>query len=201
MPTTGSKTNDIQYDACLDEIREIMNKYNNCKFVLMGDMNASYSRNKPTTRDKTFISNMKEMNFKLPDNYPIGKTFHHYNGVSSYQIDYILPFNDKDLVTNVRILSRDYGNTSTHDPVIGQLLIKLNSLKDELESNIEKNNNLNSDGIINSKLIWNTVDVFKYKQLVDEKCELSNILNIEDPQKQILELADILNKSAIQSSE
>ena len=65
MPTTGSKANDSLYEACTDQIREIMIKYDNYTCILMGDLNASFIRGNLTSRDKTFITTMKELQLVL----------------------------------------------------------------------------------------------------------------------------------------
>lgn len=56
-------------------------------------------------------------------------TFYHFNGVSTSQIDYILPFKNGDLIFYINILKREPGNTSTHDPVTGQIICNSSSPK------------------------------------------------------------------------
>jgi hypothetical protein len=50
---------------------------------------------------------------------PIASTFHHFNGYSVSQIDYISPFKHCDFITDIKIHHRESLNTSTHDPVSG----------------------------------------------------------------------------------
>ena len=64
---------------------------------------------------------MEDMNFVLPNNYPLDMTYHHYNGFATSQIDYILPFRDKSFVKHNKVLQRACTNTSTHDLVIGHI--------------------------------------------------------------------------------
>ena len=89
MPTTGTET-DLLYDGCLDEIQEVMNKYSHCQFIVLGDMTASFIRPQPTKRDINFMSAIEDMNFVLPNNYPLDMTFHHYNGFATSHIFYLL---------------------------------------------------------------------------------------------------------------
>lgn len=86
----------------------------------MGDMNTSFIRDNVSSRDTFCIEAMREMELVLPVNYPLIPMFHHYNGVSTYQIDYILPFKNDNLVFNANVLERNHDNTSTNDPVIGK---------------------------------------------------------------------------------
>jgi hypothetical protein len=95
-----------------------MNKYSHCQFIFLGDMNASFIKPQPTKRDINFMSAMEDMNFVLPNNYPLDMTYHHYNGFATSQIDYILPLRDKSFV---KVLQQECTNTSTHDLVIGHI--------------------------------------------------------------------------------
>jgi hypothetical protein len=79
---------------------------------------------KPTVRDKLFMQDIVEMGFILPEKYPRDSTFHHFNGYSVSQIDYILPFKHCDFITDIKIHHRESLNTSTHDPVSGRFIIK-----------------------------------------------------------------------------
>ena len=54
MPTSGGTQSDNQYRTCLDELSEIVTKYDFCNILLAGDLNASFNRLKPTARDKLF---------------------------------------------------------------------------------------------------------------------------------------------------
>ena len=68
-----------------------MNIYSNrARFVLVGDMNASLTRDIPTSRDLVFRKFCESQCLSMGDNYPIQDTFQHASGNSSSQIDYIL---------------------------------------------------------------------------------------------------------------
>ena len=106
MPTNnGNHSNDL-YRKCLDELSEIVAKYDFCNIVLAGDLNASFIRPKPTVRDKLFMKDIVKMGFVLPDKYPRDRTFHHVNGYSVSQIDYMLPFKQCDFITDIKIHHR-----------------------------------------------------------------------------------------------
>jgi hypothetical protein len=82
--------------------------------LLCGDMNASLHRD-DRRRDRIFKKFTVESNLILPTNYPIDFTFHHHNGKSKSQIDYIL-FKGKtlNLQPSVSIMPFDAINTSDH---------------------------------------------------------------------------------------
>jgi hypothetical protein len=97
LATKGSK----------DFLHRIPPKYDFCNIVLAGDLNASFIRPKPTVIDKLFMEDIVEMGFVLPDKYPRDSTFHHFNGYSVSQIDYILPFRHCDFITDIKIHHRE----------------------------------------------------------------------------------------------
>ena len=77
------------YQDTLDEMGEILIKYNDGPHVVIGgDMNASLLRN--TSRDKLLKKFLTENHLKIPDKCGSDHTFHHYNGRDLSQIDYII---------------------------------------------------------------------------------------------------------------
>ena len=113
MPTNNGNHSDDLYRKCLDELSEIVAKYDFCNIELAGDLNASFIRPKPTVINKPFMGDIVEMEFVLPDKYPRDSTFHHFNDYSVSQIDYILPFRHCDFITDIKIHHRESLNTST----------------------------------------------------------------------------------------
>ena len=102
------------------------------------------------------MSAMEDMNFVLPNNYPLDMTYHHYNGFATSQIDYILPFRDKSFV---KVLQQECTNTSTHDLVIGHIFghfVKVKKDKRDEPDNC----------IINNKINWNTIDKQTYQTML-----------------------------------
>ncbi|VDI73463.1 Hypothetical predicted protein [Mytilus galloprovincialis] len=90
MPTRGSNTQD-DYQAILDEIAEIMEKYSaTADIILGGDMNASLHRKDGISRDKTFKNFLEEQKLFIPNQCRRQNTFYHYNGRDESQIDYII---------------------------------------------------------------------------------------------------------------
>ena len=124
MPCRGSKDAEDSYRDVLSQITEIMNIYSSTsQFIFLGDMNASLTREIPTSRDSVFREFCESQCLCMGDNYPTGDTFQHASGNSSSQIDYILcsASDALYLVKEVAILPRDPLNTSTHFPVICHL--------------------------------------------------------------------------------
>lgn len=119
LPTRGNLTTNDDYQAILDELIEILEKYKaTCDIILGGDMNASLHREGSLFRDKIFRNFLDEANLFLPKNCKKRNIFHHYNGKDESQIDYFLQ--NKDLK-----VEREPGNTSTHDPVMALLPVNL----------------------------------------------------------------------------
>jgi hypothetical protein len=181
MSTNNCNHSDDLYRKCLDELSEIVAKYDFCNIVLAGDLNASFIRPKPTVIDKLFMEDIVEMGFVLPDKYPRDSTFHHFNGYSVSQIDYILPFRHCDFITDIKIHHRESLNTSTHDPVSGRFIIKpyINACQNE-------------EHTINPQLNWKNCDVQNYQKLVTEQITDMDLLGIIDCEEQIYKMIEIL---------
>ena len=165
-----------------------MNKYSHCQFIFLGDMNASFIKPQPTKRDINFMSAMEDMNFVLPNNYPLDMTYHHYNGFATSQIDYILPFRDKSFV---KVLQQECTNTSTHDLVIGHIFghfVKVKKDKRDEPDNC----------IINNKINWNTIDKQTYQTMLTQDFQ-EELSVIGDTSDYINKLAETLMKCALQS--
>ena len=69
LPTRGNLTTNDDYQAVLDELIEIVEKYKaTCDIILRGDMNASLHREGSLSRDKTFRNFLDEANLFIPKN-------------------------------------------------------------------------------------------------------------------------------------
>lgn len=183
MPTSGGTSSNNIYREHLDEINEIVQKYHYCDIILIGDMNASFNRSKQTTRDRIFINGMKEIGFKLPENYPSDNTFHHNNGTSESQIDYILPFNDRDLLENIKVAQRESLNTSTHDLVMAELSVALGEIHKQTLSQSQKSEKLN----------WSKCDIQTFQNLVTDQCMKEELFSPCDVETKLEKLTTILN--------
>ena len=158
MPCRGSKDAEDSYRDVLSQITEIMNIYSSTsQFILLGDMNASLTREIPTSRDSVFREFCESQCLCMGDNYPTGDTFQHASGNSSSQIDYILcsASDGLYLVKEVAILPWDPLNTSTHFPVICQL------------PGITKRRQGDPGGVSRRKIRWEKLDQVGYRNHVE----------------------------------
>ena len=91
LPTRGSADCDIAFQATLDEVHEIMEKFvSSHKILLTGDFNASLHRQENCRRDRMLKSFVEEHCISLPDNYPVQPTYMHGSTSASSQIDWIV---------------------------------------------------------------------------------------------------------------
>ena len=113
MPTQGAVNSTNDYKNCLDELHEIIEKYR-CthSIILAGDMNASTKRNK--TCDVLFQKFIYEHNLKGCENLDDRMTFHHNNGRSCSQIDYILYSCDIEQPDEVTVIESGINISSHH---------------------------------------------------------------------------------------
>ena len=89
LPTRGSADCDIAFQATLDEVHEIMEKFvSSHKILLTGDFNASLHRQENCRRDRMLKSFVEEHGLSLPDKYPVQPTYMHESTCASSQIDY-----------------------------------------------------------------------------------------------------------------
>ena len=108
----------------LDEIYEITQKYQDHHVVWTGDMNGSLIRNS-NKQDQMFNKSAKAMQLSPPLELST-MTYHHFNGTSQSQIDYILCSPGmRQICSQYGVLSREATNVSTHDPVMAEFHIPL----------------------------------------------------------------------------
>ena len=169
-----------------DETREIIVKYKQSSdVILLGDMNASLFRDPPMARDKYLKGILSEMNLSLPDNYPEVHTYKHGSGKSI--IDYII-HSKKGLVTSVTVFD-GHCNTSPHMAVAADIPY-VQSVALETENN----------QLVINKLKWDKVDKIKYKELVEDRLNSGDVLDVENESIDLIveDLTDILVTSAKQ---
>ena len=125
MPSFGSTDHIDLYKDMLSEIHEIAVKYNADNLLWAGDLNASLQRTPPNKQDqllRTFISQSS----LVPAGTHNTPTFYHHNGKSNSQIDHLMISQDlMPRVNGFQVCTREFQNTSTHDPVLLSLDIEL----------------------------------------------------------------------------
>lgn len=169
MPTTGKKQYDICYEKCIDEIAEIMEKYDAYSIIILGDMNASLNRKCETSRDRLFKKALIDLNLVTPCGYPQDSTFFHHNDVDRSQLDYILVKADnKDMVYNIEVKRVSGVNLSTHVPVEGS--IDFGGVI--YGTDIELSNSVDPACNVKPRIKWHKCDLKEYQKLVDtELCK------------------------------
>ena len=124
MLTTGSTNAD--YDEVLDEVHELLQKFTGYNILWTGDINAMMQRQRPTKNDEQFSAFCSENELVVSEKMPANPTFHHFNSMSTSQIDLFIHHRlAESPINQITIQSRDPLNTSLHDPVTAVLPTKL----------------------------------------------------------------------------
>ena len=118
MPANGSPDFKEQYPDHLDQLNEIVNKYQETHILIGGDINASLV-NPRYPHDHLTKKAFAEMGLLLTDNYPHGPTFFSHNGRDSRQIDYFLSSNPH-LLSVAKPIDIP-ANSSSHRPIQANL--------------------------------------------------------------------------------
>jgi hypothetical protein len=119
MPTEGA-ANSI-YEEVLDEIYELLSKYQLHTCIWTGDINASDTRARPTSNDQALMKFCHGNKLTISKHTPNLPTFHHSNGRSSSKIDLFLHRQCEDPICQISVDARNPLNVSTHDSVTAEL--------------------------------------------------------------------------------
>ena len=165
LPSEGSHDQDANYSSVLDEVYEITRKYrSNSTIVWAGDLNGSLQRCQPSSNDKLLKAFCMEMGFKSLITKQDTPTFHHFNRISTSQIDHIMSLTSQaDLVKSIKVDIRNPTNTSSHDAVIAIL-----------EATPKKSPKTKDITFVKGKPNWSKVDITAYKEMTQER--LSNFI-------------------------
>ena len=118
MPTQG--TYDVHaYNEEIDILEALLEEHAELDLIILGDMNASITRPRPSLVDKALVSFITKNHLKSDD--VSQHTFHHHNQIASSKIDYIL-FKDNNRLqpTNFQLI-RSPANTSSHQTISASL--------------------------------------------------------------------------------
>ena len=160
MPSAQNR-GDLAYKDTLDQIAEIIDKYNiSYHIIVCGDLNASLHRKDNRRRDQLLKEFMNDNKLSIPLNYPVQPTFFHHNGKYKSQIDYFLFDNNAMTKLNpaVSILPMQATNTSDHTLVTARIQMKV------------KKSALRPVKII-TKPKWNNCDTNLYKAAISEEIQ------------------------------
>lgn len=113
MPTMGCK--DPEYGETLDEVHELLTKYDDCEIIWTGDLNADLTRDKNYTNDKQLAAFLREQQLVLTPHQDDTPTYHHFNGNTTSRLDMFIERSRNRTIQKVRIDIRHILNTSSHD--------------------------------------------------------------------------------------
>lgn len=173
LPCRGRSTeSETQFCDALDAIREIYIKYNETHtIILMGDLNASITRQIPSSRDRTFLVFCRDLSISTL--VPKIDTFFHVNGKDSLQSDYILIREEfSDLITRHVTLGYEdlTSNVSDHVPVLAELSSdSLQYIRETASSTKPK------DVPVHPRLDWLKMDIVKYRSMTESSSFHGNI--------------------------
>ena len=194
MPTNGTH-DDVTYDEVTDEIHELLEKYANCDFIWLGDLNGDPKRNR-YPNDKALIQFCKDEELQLCEKITL-PTYHHFVDNKKYNLDhFVQPSTQRDLILSIAVDQRNPLNLSTHDAVIAVMNFDIS--KSQANTSSATSNHVNAP----TKIKWNKVDIPLYKQLTRTK--LTKMLQYTDEHTPNAILVGrtnaILKEAALQSS-
>ena len=95
MPCRGLNNSDSDFRGTFDQIQDVINKFcHSHNVILLGDLNASFTREEPSSRDKILRKFCESQQLFLCEDYPVVSIFIHPSDKSQFQIDYILCMGD-----------------------------------------------------------------------------------------------------------
>ena len=132
MPSHGSENHSQKYQELLEETREVLVENSKYHFIWLGDLNGSTLRS-TYSHDRLLQNFLREMEL-TPAGICNDMTFHHFNGKSQSQIDYIMVSRGlHHSCHGYRVRQREPTNVSAHDPV--HVTISLNT---QIKPNVQK---------------------------------------------------------------
>ena len=114
MPTQGSN-NSYTYQEQLDLLKAILDEYSKFDVLILGDMNASISRPKPSSVDNALVTFIADNN--LAHDNIVEATFNHHNMTSHSKIDFIMHKETNKLTPMNYHIAQSTCNTSSHKAI------------------------------------------------------------------------------------
>ena len=172
MPTRGPDSAK-DYEDCLDQLREIVIKYqDNHTLILCGDLNGHPTKN-VTGHDRLLASFCRDLRMELPHSYYQGDSYVHKGGMGSSKIDHILVSSEHlNAITEVKLLDLEVTNTSDHHPIAAEVS---SYLVDQKQSHTKK-----QKPPIRYKIQWDKLDKRAYLHAVKEKVNLIQLNSMVD---------------------
>ena len=160
MPAGNSKTDINLYQEILDIVHELISKYScTADIIWLGDLNGSFLRPVPHKRD-ILLRNFCQETDLISHGDKATPTFHGSRGTTS-RIDHILQLAQQHLPIGERkVLSRESLNTSTHDPVLVELILQLSDPSATCDANSSS-----THVSVTDKIQWNNVNLDLFHEL------------------------------------
>ena len=174
LPCRGrASSGELDFQESLDIIREIYTKYwDSHTIILMGDLNASVTKEDPNARDKALLKFCHELSISVE--VPKQETFFHVNGRDTNQSDYILLQSTKTnrCKTYLQLGYEELGtNVSDHIPVLMKFSTKVTKHHD---------NGNGKSSLTQPKVRWDKIDIAKYRTLTEKKTLQTNTKDMSD---------------------
>ena len=116
MPANGSRDHHIEYHECVDELREIVLKYERTHNIIIGgDINEDLNKSKANNTRKAYLTEfIKDFNLVYENS---GYTFTNSRGVECSEIDYFLHKIPLEKIVKTKSILHIISNTSDHHPI------------------------------------------------------------------------------------
>ena len=166
LPSTGSRDHYEEFKDTIDQLNEIVLKYQDTHYIIIGgDLNEDLGNIDRINKRKDYLENfVKETGLKYDNE---GKTFVKVNGEECSELDYFLHKLGKIKPTHKQVLNSVMNNTSDHHPIKMKILYGI--------SNDADCKNLTKD-CTNRAVKWDKVDIDLYVAITNEQSD--SILNM-----------------------
>ena len=188
LPAVGSRNHEDEYKDAIDQLYEILQKYQNTHEIMIGgDLNEDLANYNRRNKRKDYL---QQFILELGLTYTnCGKTFLRPNGEECSELDYFLWKMDSQ-ASNKIILKDIISNTSDHYPIRTEVR-HVFTPEDESVNSKEKN--------MPPSLKWDKVDQDMYEAMINDQVDdllLEPLESIEDADVMLQRLHRMLKDSA-----
>ena len=157
MPCRGVKENIEDFEDCLAQLYEILQKYGNTHYIILGDDFNDDLYDQKSTRRQRALNELLEENKLITRK--TGKTYVSPSGLDTSNIDYIFLSSElESKIEVIQMLNDVQTNVSDHYPVMCSVNLK-----------IKRTTKTNTSIQQSSRVKWDKVDKEAYSQAVTQK--------------------------------
>lgn len=190
MPTMGCK--DPTYSDTLDEVHELLSKYDSCNIIWTGDINADSNRKNGYDNDRLLIQFLQEHHLAVTDKQPDSPTYYHFTGSITSRLDLFIEKQHSPVIQTIINDTRHPLNTSPHDAVTATVTLQ------HAEAEVEEST---GTSLARKRVHWDKVDLIKYNELTTDRLGVLSRNSADLPVGVTIELLnDVLTRSAAESS-